>query len=354
MSLRDELLRRFPALELLASAAGEPGPFVVGGAIRDLLRGRAPADVDVTCRDAGSCAEAVAGRRIPLGRGELTALRVLAADGLAYDFTSMAGSHIVADLERRDFTVNAMAVHLGSGGFVDPFGGEADLRTGILRMIRPSNFDDDPLRLLKAVRMAVLHELTIEQETLDAIRARARLLPGVAPERVLYELSLILGAGALREAVALLVSTGLDEPLQLSVPPLFHDDVPLAGALAILVPDPAGHAARWRWGSRLLRDVAALKKLIGQHDLVSLFDAGEGAARQLPAVLRALGSSEEIVFPEFSTKSLLTGDRIAALTGLAGPGLGVAKRALLHAQVRGDVATREDAERFVQALRAAR
>jgi poly(A) polymerase len=80
-----------------------------------------------------------------------------------------------------------------------------------------------------------------------------------------------------------------------------------------------------------------------------LYDAGEAIARQLPAVLRALGRSDALDFPDFSTQALLTGNEIAEVTGLApGKELGAIKRALLEAQIRGDVTTAEEAKRFVQ------
>ena len=79
-----------------------------------------------------------------------------------YDFAELLDHDIDADLARRDFTINAMAVHLGSGALLDPHGGQRDIERGVVRMVHAENFDDDPLRVLKGVRMAVKYDFTIE------------------------------------------------------------------------------------------------------------------------------------------------------------------------------------------------
>ncbi|HVE71373.1 MAG TPA: hypothetical protein VNI54_08405 [Thermoanaerobaculia bacterium] len=332
MRWRDELTRRFPALARLGSDC-----YVVGGAIRDLLLGIEPGDADVACIDPVSAAKSLGGRLVRLGDQEqLTAWRVVLPEH-AYDFAALVGDDLGTDLARRDFTINAMAVDLAHDRVIDPHGGQRDLEARVVRMIRASNFDDDPLRLLKAVRMAVRYGLEIEPETLQAIRERAPRIDGVARERIAYELNAIFSVNAFRRAVELLRETGLDAPLGLRTRELFADDVSLAGAWALLLDDPTG-------------DAAALRRLVDRHDRIALYDAGEELARQLPAVLRALGRDEPLDWPDFATRALLTGDEIGALTGLPpGKELGAIKRALLEAQIRGEVRTRDEAERFVTA-----
>src|SRR5438132_4135100 len=144
MSLRDELLRLFPRLRHLPAGAR----LAVGGALRDVLLEREPNDVDVECDDPLAVAQTLGRKIIQLGRGDVIAWRVVEGDRI-YDFSR------ISPLGRRDFTINAMAVDLASGELRDPFGGAADITARAVRMIDAVNFDDDPLRLLRAVRFAV-------------------------------------------------------------------------------------------------------------------------------------------------------------------------------------------------------
>jgi len=335
MSWRDELTRRFPALAHLP-----PHCYVVGGAIRDLVLGQEPLDADVACDDPLAAAQTVSTRVIRLGGEEhLRAYRVVLPDHV-YDFAELLGHDIDKDLARRDFTMNAMAVDLRSGALLDPHGGRRDIGQRVVRMVDASNFDDDPLRMLKAVRMAARYDFAIDPATLEAIRARAPRINDSARERIVYELSVIFSANRFRRAVELLRATGLDVSLHLRTREFHADDVSLTGAYALLTDDPQG-------------DAAALKKLIDHHDRIALYDAGEDLARQLPAVLRALGRDDALDWPDFSTRALLTGEDIARITGLApGKALGALKRALLEAQVRGDIKIIEQAEAFVRHNRA--
>lgn len=351
----EKLLARFPALVRIPHPA-----WAVGGAIRDLILGREPADVDIVCHDVDRCARSLEQRIIRLGHDRFHALRVVIGDRL-YDFTVLAGDGIGDDLARRDFTVNAIAVDLATGDVIDPFGGRADIAARIVRMVRPENFDDDPLRTLKAVRMEVTLRFDIDEATLAAIRQRAASITRVAAERVTYELSAILSARALRRAVELLRRTRLDVPLlgREAEVVFGSDDVSLAGAFGLLVDDPRHYAERWRWSESLLRQVVALKELLMIcTDLrIALYDAGETVSRQLPSLLRALGRDDDaaraemLITPElFATKPLLSGSEIASITQtVPGPELGRRKRSLLEAQIRGEVRTHDEAESFVAA-----
>ena len=342
MSLREELLRRFPRLSRVP-----PGSYVVGGAVRDLVLGVEPADVDVAAPDPLVAAKTIAPRVIRLGSVEhLSAWRVV-DDRVVYDFAAILDGDIGADLARRDFTVDAMAVSLDDGTFLDPHHGQADLRDRVLRMIDASNFDDDPLRCLKAVRMAVRFGFAIEERTMEAIRARAPRIVEVAAERVAFELSVIFSAGKFREAVRLLRETGLEEVLFVTTSPPDHaDDIPMAAAFALLVREPRIFGSRWRWSEALTREVETLQSLASMQGdrRMALYDAGEETARRLPAML-----GREVEMPDFSIRALLTGEEIGAITGQpAGPAIGAIKRKLLEAQVRGEIRSREDAERMIR------
>jgi tRNA nucleotidyltransferase/poly(A) polymerase len=344
MQWREELTRRFPALQQVGDDC-----YVVGGAVRDLLLGREPLDADLACLDPLQSARTIRDKVIRLGDEEqLSAYRIVHHDRV-YDFAAITGGSIESDLVRRDFTINAMAVHLGRNELLDPHGGARDLQARLVRMVRASNFDDDPLRLLKAVRMAVMNEFAIEDATLDAIRIRAPRILEVAAERVTYELAIIFSAGRFHSAVELLQRTGLFASLGFTARALHGDDVSLAGAYSLLVDDPRAYAERWRWSADLLRDVLALQRLLVSHDRLALYDAGESLALQLPPLLRALDVDDQLDLPDFAIRAFLTGDELAQLLAIApGQEVGRVKRALLEAQIRGEVETREEAEAFVE------
>ncbi len=100
------------------------------------------------------------------------------------DFAKQEGMTLEADLQRRDFTINAIAYHPQTGQIVDPLKGREDLQTGTIRMISPTNLADDPLRLLRGYRQAAQLGFTLEPQTQAAIRQLAPLLRQVAAERV--------------------------------------------------------------------------------------------------------------------------------------------------------------------------
>src|SRR5262245_19716358 len=129
--------------------------WIVGGAVRDELLGRPVVDVDVACADPRQAARTFArrfgGAAFPLSE-QHGAWRVAAvASDHTVDFTPLPNG-IENDLATRDFALNAIAVRVGSGRWLDPYEGRADLRAGVVRAVSDSVFVDDPLRLLRAVR----------------------------------------------------------------------------------------------------------------------------------------------------------------------------------------------------------
>ena len=96
------------------------------------------------------------------------------------------------DLHRRDFTVNAMAVALDNNELIDPLGGQADLGHKCLRMVYPRSFEDDPLRMLRAIQFAARFEFLIEPSTFTALRRNSGLIATVSPERIAEELGKLL------------------------------------------------------------------------------------------------------------------------------------------------------------------
>jgi tRNA nucleotidyltransferase/poly(A) polymerase len=169
--------------------AGEEA-WVVGGAVRDEALGRPVIDVDVACRDAVRAARRyqrrAGGALFPLSERH-GAWRVALAGGRTVDFTPLPDG-IKADLCTRDFTINAIAVPVAGGPWVDPFGGGQDLRARLVRAVSDRVFTDDPLRLLRAVRLEDELGFRLEGRTERLIRAHRLLVSEPAGERILAEL----------------------------------------------------------------------------------------------------------------------------------------------------------------------
>ncbi len=163
----------------------------VGGAVRDALLGRPVHDWDFAVdRDALGLARAVAdvlgGAYFPLDAERDTGRVILtAANGtrLELDFAVLRGATLEADLRARDFTVNALALD-ERGTLTDPTGGRADLEARLIRATSNRAFQDDPVRLLRAVRMEAELGFEIEPQTATWIRRDAPLLARPAAERV--------------------------------------------------------------------------------------------------------------------------------------------------------------------------
>jgi len=187
--------------------------WLVGGCVRDLLRGAAPSDYDVASAAPPEEVLALFGpaaHPTGLAHGTVTVVsggRPVEITTLRRDGAYRDGRHPVSvrftdrieeDLARRDFTVNAMAL-AADGALVDPFGGREDLTRGLLRCVgrAEERFAEDALRILRALRFAAVLGFAVEEETARAARAQRALLDKIARERVFAELDRMLcGPGA--------------------------------------------------------------------------------------------------------------------------------------------------------------
>lgn len=183
--------------ELAAEVLAGEEAWVVGGAVRDELLGRPLVDLDVACREPEAAARRYArssgGAPFPLS-GRWGAWRVALDDGRTVDFTPLRNG-IEADLATRDFAVNAIAVPLAGGEPVDPFDGVGDLERRLLRAVSGTVFADDPLRLLRAVRLEDELDFRLESATEALVREHAGLVGRAAGERILAELERLSAAG---------------------------------------------------------------------------------------------------------------------------------------------------------------
>ncbi len=180
--------------------------YLVGGFVRDLLMERARYDIDV----------AVVGNTSPLARAfadeiggafyvmdeEHDVARVVATDSTGRYFVDLArvrGDSIELDLATRDFTINAMALDISSGAWseadlIDPFHGRADLTDRRVRAVADAVFENDPVRLLRAVRFEAALEFAIAEETAELIRRDAYRLVDAPAERARDEFYKIMAA----------------------------------------------------------------------------------------------------------------------------------------------------------------
>jgi tRNA nucleotidyltransferase (CCA-adding enzyme) len=220
---------------LMPALPGLPAPvYLVGGAVRDMLRGADSVDLDLAVEgEAEAVAHALAGR---LGGSATThddfGTATVRADGLAADLATtrrelyerpgalptVERASLAEDLGRRDFTINAMAVGLCGddlGALHDPHGGRADLDAGLIRVLHPSSFIDDPTRLLRALRYEARLGFALEGDTERLAReaAVARAPQTVSGARIRDELLDLLAEPEAPMAVARLAQLGLDSAL---------------------------------------------------------------------------------------------------------------------------------------------
>lgn len=178
--------------------------YLAGGTVRDTIMGRDSEDIDIVIAapafdTARSVAGALGGRFVPLDEANGIARIVLRGEPPFHiDLAAMRGN-ISNDLSLRDFTIDAMALGLGDvaefeSKVIDPFGGRADIDGRIVRSVSEEAFRQDPLRLLRAVRLAAEFGFSLDGETVEQITRHHALIARVSGERVRDELCRIIAA----------------------------------------------------------------------------------------------------------------------------------------------------------------
>lgn len=193
-------LREAPITRLVSGALANVAAdcWIVGGAVRNAALGRAVTDLDLAVgADPGEAARQIAragaGHAFELSPEFGTWRAAAADDGWQVDVTALRGGGIEGDLALRDFTVGAIAVPLATGEPLDPHRGLDDLRRGVLRVVAAESFGADPLRLLRAPRLAAELGLEVESGTVSLARSEAPSAGEAAGERQLAELRLLVG-----------------------------------------------------------------------------------------------------------------------------------------------------------------
>lgn len=211
-------------LKKYASAANPI--YLVGGAVRDALLGRASRDFDFVCvSDTGNIARKFAdendGIFFMLDEDRNTSRVILAnrtPEQMVFDFAQLRGSSIESDLMERDFSINAMAVELNSPDLIiDPTKGGRDLQQKWLRPVKKSSIEDDPVRAIRAVRYAVNLGLQIEPESVKLIRSASKGLIKVSNERKRDEIFKIMEGKKIGTALQLLRRFSVFEEIGLDV-----------------------------------------------------------------------------------------------------------------------------------------
>jgi poly(A) polymerase len=146
-------------------------------------------DIDIAVSGSGRAFAAKLGKYFPL-KESMDEYRVLYGE-FTVDVLGIGRKNIEKDLLRRDFTINGMGLDLLTGDFYDPASGIKDLQAEVVRMISEENIEDDPLRILRGIRIASALHFRIEEKTIEVFRKEASLLEQVKPERIHQELIIL-------------------------------------------------------------------------------------------------------------------------------------------------------------------
>ncbi len=264
-------------VKLVLSRLEEAGhqAYLVGGCVRDHFMGNAPHDFDITTDALPSETVALFSdfrvEETGLQHGTITVI----IDPLPLEITTFRteGTYsdhrhpdrveftrsVEEDLARRDFTMNAIAYSIG-GRVADPFGGREDIEKGVIRCVgEPTlRFEEDALRILRALRFAARLGFEIEKKTKAALFSRAPLLKKIAPERILAELMGILAAPKAGKVLSEY------EPILKAILPDLSAD---CGILKKLPPKEALRFAGWLWPMGEEKAKGILQKLKGSNRL---------------------------------------------------------------------------------------
>jgi poly(A) polymerase len=288
-----------PVVRAIAAAAGDVPCHLVGGVVRDRLAGVHTYDFDVSLSSGAvgigeELADRLRARLVRLGGDRFAAVRIVGKD-LQVDLWDREGGSLADDLERRDFTINSIALGL-DGKVVDPLGGRDDVARRRLRANRQSSFAEDPLRVVRLVRFAAVG-YRVDRRTGALARRSAPEVQKVAAERIRQELGLTLAAPHGAAAVHWLVTTTL-------YPALWSGE-PVAGE------ESSARASIGLAARALERRLAGLESSPGQRAL----------ARQalLVAALATPGRTAAALTAGMHRRGLLSGREREAIARQAAP-----------------------------------
>ena len=291
--------------------------YLAGGMVRDLLLGRGVEDIDIAVAGdalevAGGIATSLGGKYIPLDEKNGIGRMVLALSDRKWelDFTTIEDD-IEQDLARRDFSIDAMAIGLEemiqepqSPSIIDPFHGQDDLAGGVVKVVGESAFVDDPVRLLRAVRLAAELSFTIDEKTEALVQSQAHLINNVAGERVREELLRLLvlpqGGQHLRylEELGLLDSLfpELAQTKGVTQPKEHYWDVFEHSLRTVMAVDFLLREGDWEYAGGEALEVVPWSEELAQH-----FSSGVGHGSTRKSLLRLAALLHDIAKPQTKT-----------------------------------------------------
>jgi tRNA nucleotidyltransferase (CCA-adding enzyme) len=351
-NLAEALRSVYPELETIGTATEDP-VYLVGGAVRDLLLGRGRADIDLAVEGDPAALAAALGAatlsehgRFATAKVELGGHEIDIAGARTESYPHPGALPVVApaagieaDLSRRDFSVNAMAIPLaGEPRLIDPHGGLADLERGLLRVLHPDSFRDDPTRAIRAARYAARFGFNLEPETEALLRETD--LGSVSSDRRRAELLRLAGEATAPRGFQLLAEWGLVE--------LREGGVELAGAVTALV-------GRERWRGEVPSVDAVFAAALGPVGReVGLAKGGprrpseavelaRGCTATELVLARALGAEwlDEYIDRWRQVRLEIDGDDLIAAGVPRGPALGRGLATALRLKLDGEIDGRE-------------
>jgi tRNA nucleotidyltransferase (CCA-adding enzyme) len=371
--------------------------FLVGGTVRDLLLDRDSLDVDISIEgDAVSLArEVAAATGVKLAKTTVFGTATLVGQGWGPDprgrfhldlvsaraetyahpgaLPRVRLSTIDDDLLRRDITINSMALQLNGeapGKLLDPTGGEADLKAGLVRVIHDKSFQDDATRILRAVRYATRFVFRLEEGTLDLLERDLRHLDRISGTRIRHELQRTFEEAEPERALSRLAVLGVLETIHpaLRFPKKSADAFPRLRGLGAPV------VAGWPllcWPSSLSELPDLIRRLAmtrAQRDalLAQIDEANLARAKRPSQVVHLLDgiplptvyafaavtgseAAERYLREWRGVRPLLRGDDAVGLGVERGPEVAEVLRELRAVRLDGDVKTRADEKEFVEA-----
>jgi len=197
--------------------------YIVGGVVRDMYLNKEPKDWDIITDSPAEFIEMLPYKVIKTGKDIFDTYKIVIGDTFC-DISVLKGDNIEQDLLKRDFTINAIAYDIDEDKYIDPAGGIEDIQYN--KLIKAVNnpekrFEEDPLRMLRAIRLSVELDFTIEENTYETICEMAYLLEKSSNERIRDEFSKIMVSQYVEKGVFLLKNTGL---LNYIIPELLEGD----------------------------------------------------------------------------------------------------------------------------------